>query len=222
MSDADRIAIFPLSSVAMFPGIQCPLHIFEPRYRQMVEHVLAGDGRIGMATIRPECLDEIEGDPELFETGCAGVITEHQELPDGRFNLVLLGTRRFRIITEEPRTGDRQFRTARVKFLEDPVPEERAGRIAQLRPALLELVNTFLEQSDPDHAARFAQRDLSAVDDTTLVNALSNSFPLSTSDKQQLLSADSISERLDRLMGVLEVRVAESDAQGAVSTRILH
>ena len=222
MSEADRIAIFPLSSVAMFPRIQCPLHIFEPRYRQMVEHVLEGDGRIGMATIRPECLEDIESDPRLFEIGCAGVISEHQELPDGRYNVVLKGTQRFRIISEESRPAGRLFRTANVVLLDDLQPDEHADRISQLRPALIELANAFLAQSDPVHAARFARQDLSSIDNATLVNALSNAFPLRTTEKQHLLDSDAIAERLDRLMGVLEYRLAESGPLEGVAPKTIH
>lgn len=222
MSDADRIAIFPLSSVAMFPRIQCPLHIFEPRYLQMVEHVLEGDGRIGMATIRPECLEDIEGDPRLFEIGCAGVITEHQELPDGRYNVVLKGTQRFRIVTEEPRPAERLFRIAQVVLLDDLQTDEHALRISQLRPELIELANSFLARSDPEHAARFARQDLSSIDNVTLVNALSNAFPLSATEKQHLLDADAISERLDRLMGVLEYRLAELGLLEGTPTKTVH
>jgi Lon protease-like protein len=222
MSEGDRIAIFPLSNVAMFPGIQCPLHIFEPRYRQMVEHALSGDGRIGMATIRPECLDDIQGDPPLFEIGCAGDITEHQKLPDGRYNLVLMGNQRFRILSEEPRSAGRQFRTANIKLLDDLQPDEHADRIAKLRPALIKLASSFIARSDPRRAARFAQQDLGSVDNVSLVNALSNSFPLSAVEKQQLLDADAIAERFDRLMGVLELRLAESGALGAASSKTVH
>ena len=222
MSEGDRIAIFPLSNVAMFPLIRCPLHIFEPRYREMVEFALAGDGRIGMATIRPECLDDIQSDPALFEIGCAGVITEHHKLPDGRYNLVLLGTRRFRILSEEPRPAGRQFRTANVQLLDDLLPDDHAHRIAQLRPALIDLASSFIARSDPRHAARFAQQDFDSVDDASLVNALSNSFPLSAVEKQQLLNADAIAERFERLMGVLELRMAESGAFGAHSPKTVH
>ncbi len=222
MSEGERIAIFPLSNVAMFPGIQCPLHIFEPRYRQMVEHALAGDGRIGMATIEPESLDDIQGDPPLFEIGCAGDITEHQRLPDGRYNLVLRGTQRFRILSEEPRPAGREFRTANIELLDDFQPDDHADRIAKLRPVLIELATSFIAQSDPRHAVRFARQDLASVDDVSLVNSLSNAFPLSAVEKQQLLDADAIAERFDRLMGVLELRLAESGALGAASPRTVH
>ena len=90
----DEIAIFPLSNVVLFPRMQCPLHLFEPRYRQLAEHVLADDRRIGMVVVPPEHADEMHGDPPVYPIGCAGTIGQSQKLRDGRFNIVggCLGT----------------------------------------------------------------------------------------------------------------------------------
>jgi len=222
MTEENRIALFPLPNVVMFPRIQCPIHIFEPRYRQMFESALAGDGRIGMATIRPECLDDIRGDPEMYEIGCAGVITENHRLPNGRYNLVLMGTQRFRILSEEPRPAGRLFRTAHIELLDDLLPREQAQRIVSLRPALIELARSFIAQSDRQRALRFAQQDLASVDDAALVNGLASGFPLSAVEKQQLLDVDTIAERYERLMAVLELRLAESGALGAVPAKTIH
>ena len=77
--------MFRLQTVALFPGLRTPLHIFGPRYRQMTEVVLAADGRLVMAVIRPDQLAETTTDPEVFAIACAGIIREHRRLPDGRF-----------------------------------------------------------------------------------------------------------------------------------------
>ena len=88
MSKTQEIPIFPLSNVVLFPQIHCPLHIFEPRYRQMTQAALDGDRRIGMVAVRPDAVSEIRGDPPVFHVGCVGTIVEHQQLDDGRFNLL--------------------------------------------------------------------------------------------------------------------------------------
>ncbi len=80
----DEIAIFPLSNVVLFPGVQAPLHLFEPRYRQMAEHVLDGDRRIGMVVVPPEHAAEMHGDPAVYPIGCAGTIGHSQRLRDDR------------------------------------------------------------------------------------------------------------------------------------------
>ena len=109
------LPIFPLSNVVLFPGVSTPLHLFEPRYRQLARDVLAGERRIGMVVVRPEFADEMAGDPPVFPVGCAGVITESQRRADGRFDIVLRGETRFELIEEPPRPSERLYRCARVR-----------------------------------------------------------------------------------------------------------
>ncbi len=111
----DELAIFPLSNVVLFPGVQAPLHLFEPRYRQMAEHVLDGDRRIGMVVVPPEHAAEMRGDPPVYPIGCTGTVGQSQRLRDGRFNVVLIGTHRFRITSEAPQPADRLYRVAEVE-----------------------------------------------------------------------------------------------------------
>jgi Lon protease-like protein len=106
------IPLFPLPGVVLFPGTLLPLHIFEPRYRALVAHALETDRLIGMAMISGDLPEEIPGVPPIHAFGGAGTIVEHERLPDGRYNIVLEGTFRFRILREE---GSRPFRTATVE-----------------------------------------------------------------------------------------------------------
>src|SRR5690242_5005215 len=92
---ASRLSIFPLQGAILFPGLQLPLHIFEPRYRALVTDALARDRRIAM--IQPQAA--AEGSP-LFAIGCVGKIGEVEALEDGRFNIVLEGEHRFRLLRE--------------------------------------------------------------------------------------------------------------------------
>src|SRR5258705_2438166 len=95
------IPIFPLPNVVLFPNVFLPLHIFEPRYRQMVDVALNGDRIIGMVLLRPGWERDYEGRPPVYPIGCAGVITHPERLHDGRFNIVLRGMEKFRIAAEE-------------------------------------------------------------------------------------------------------------------------
>ena len=90
-----RLSIFPLTGAVLFPGMQLPLHIFEPRYRAMVGDALIRDRLIAM--IQPR--RSVEGAP-LYEVGCVGRIGEIQAMDDGRYNLILEGTARFRLVRE--------------------------------------------------------------------------------------------------------------------------
>ena len=110
------IPIFPLEVTMLFPGVPRPLHIFEPRYRAMVADALKGDRIIGMTTLRPGYETDYQGRPPVYDIGCAGVITEVEELPDGRFNIVLRGVVKFRVTGED---NSRAYRLARI----DAMPE---------------------------------------------------------------------------------------------------
>ncbi len=90
-----RIPIFPLPSTVLFPGLPLPLHVFEPRYRGMVEDALAGERVIGMVLLKPGWESDYEGAPPVFPIGCLGRIDHAEPLPDGRFNILLTGRARF-------------------------------------------------------------------------------------------------------------------------------
>ena len=96
-----RISLFPLPDVVLLPGTLLPLHIFEPRYRAMVADALEGDRRIGMAMLKPGW--ELSDDPPpILPVGGAGRIVESEQFPDGRYNIVLEGEFRYRIVEETP------------------------------------------------------------------------------------------------------------------------
>ena len=85
----------------LFPNVFLPLHIFEPRYREMVADALASDRMIGMVLLRPGWERDYEGRPPVYPIGCSGVITHVERLADGRYNIVLRGVERFRIVEED-------------------------------------------------------------------------------------------------------------------------
>ena len=117
------LPIFPLPNVVLFPRVRTPLHIFEPRYRQMTEAALAAEQQIVMAVIRPQFADDAAGDPPIFDIACAGVIVESQRFPDGRFHILLHGTERVRILAEGRRPAGQLYRSAPVRSLADPCRE---------------------------------------------------------------------------------------------------
>jgi Lon protease-like protein len=108
------LPIFPLPNVVLFANVFLPLHIFEPRYRAMVADALAGDRIIGMVLLQPGYEGDYDGRPPVYPTGCAGVITHSEALPDGRYNIVLRGIDKFRILTED---ASRPYRLAEVEAL---------------------------------------------------------------------------------------------------------
>jgi Lon protease-like protein len=219
---SDELPIFPLSNVVLFPRVQTPLHLFEPRYRALARDVLAGGRRIGMVTVLPEHAGEMQGDPPIFPIGCCGVVTESQQLPDGRYNVVLLGEHRFQVAEELPRRDDRLYRVARVRRLEDAYPPSERDRVARLRERVSRQVVALVRQMQPERVDAYDPELFADVDDATFVNALSNAFAFPVEEKQNLLDADSIPERFERLDAVLSFRRAEFDAGGGAGTGLVH
>jgi Lon protease-like protein len=194
----------------LFPDVRLPLHVFEPRYREMTRDVLAGDRAIGMVLIEPG------GDPgeqraPVFCTGCVGRVVEHQELDDGRFLVMLQGRRRFRI--EEEEAGDRAYRVVQAELLPDPSYDalEEPLRLAlarervDLEKRMLELVSA----REPD-AARVLSERMRALDPIELLHALAFGIDRPPLEKQSLLEAPDPLTRAQLLRGLFEFREAES------------
>src|SRR5437762_2021486 len=108
---SDLLPIFPLPNVVLFPSVFLPLHIFEPRYREMVADALATDRLIGMVLLRPGWERDYEGRPPIYPIGCTGLITHADRQPDGRYNIVLRGVERFRVVEDD---AERSYRRAVV------------------------------------------------------------------------------------------------------------
>jgi len=110
------IPLFPLPTTVFYPNTSLPLHIFEPRYRTMVADTLKGEGKIGMILLKPGWESDYQGTPEIMTIGCVGEITRHSELPEGKYNILLSGLYRFRILHE---IKGKPYRQAQVEFLKE-------------------------------------------------------------------------------------------------------
>jgi len=184
-----RLSIFPLTGAVLFPGLQLPLHMFEPRYRALVGDALARDRRTAM--IQPKQARE---GAELYQVGCVGKIGEVEALDDGRYNLVLDGESRFRVIRElEVATAFRQVEAELIAEDGDEVLSgiERAGFEREAR--------------------RFADAQGYAVDwnavaqldDQSLINGVSQIAPFDGASKQALLEAPDLAARCELLIQLM-------------------
>ncbi len=119
-----EVRLFPLPDLVVFPGVMQGLHIFEPRYIQMMRDALASDQLITMATLKPGWENESPGsrDPEIYSTVCIGKIVTHSRRQDGRYNMLLTGSSRAKIVQEI--AGDTPYRRAEVEIIEDVGPAE--------------------------------------------------------------------------------------------------
>ena len=119
------VPLFPLPDVVLFPDVSLPLRIFEPRYRAMVADALKGNRIIGMVLLQPGHEAEYEGRPPIFPVGCAGVITQVEQLANGEYTLVLRGLQKFQVMRED---AGGAYRVAHITPLPEPQPRRAADR----------------------------------------------------------------------------------------------
>ena len=205
------IPIFPLPNVVLFPNVFLPLHIFEPRYRQMVSDALTGDRIIGMVLLQPGYEASYEGRPPVYPVGCAGVVTHAERLGDGRFNIVLRGIEKFRITGED---SSRAYRLAHMQPLpEQPTPEQ-IETLHRQRNRLEALLAAAVERTGS--GPKFPP----AIPDEDLVNALAQYLELDPIERQALLERDGCLARCRALIELLEMKVHAP--RGSWDKRVSH
>lgn len=185
-----RLSIFPLAGAILFPGLQLPLHIFEPRYRALVGDALVRDRRIAM--IQPQ--RAVDGAP-LYSVGCVGRVGEIEAMDDGRYNLILEGQSRFKVVRElDVATA---FRQVEAELIEDD--EDEALSFAQ-RGGFEQEAREFADAQgysvDWDSVKR--------LDDMSLINGVSQIAPFDPASKQALLEANSLAERCELLVQLMQ------------------
>ncbi|MBW0007138.1 MAG: LON peptidase substrate-binding domain-containing protein [Sphingomonas sp.] len=194
MSRTLRVPIFPLPGAILFPRTQLPLHIFEPRYREMVRDAVDGAGQIAM--IQPHRLDDDNQAP-LYGVGCVGEVVGVEELDDGRFNIVLMGSNRFRLLREID--TDAAYRCAEIDItaFSDGEPEPLASiQRAEVEREARKLGDALGLAVDWAAVAR--------LDDEMLVNAIAQVAPFDVGAKQALLEAESLQDRTDLLVQLMQ------------------
>ena len=194
MSRLLRVPLFPLPGAILFPRSQLPLHIFEPRYREMVKDAIDGPARIAM--IQPHRLDDDNQAP-LYSAGCVGELVGIEELDDGRFNIVLHGSNRFRLVREV--TEDSPYRCAEVDiaaFDDDEPPPLALVQRAEVEREARRLGEAMGLAVDWDAVAR--------LDDEMLVNAIAQVAPFDVGAKQALLEQPSLDGRADLLVQLMQ------------------
>jgi uncharacterized protein len=202
---SDLLPLFPLPNVVLFPNVFLPLHIFEPRYREMVADALASDRMIGMVLLRPGWDRDYEGRPPIYSVGCSGVLTHNERLPDGRYNLVLRGIERFRILEEDHSLS---YRRAVVEPLRDePLDAADRARIQRQRAKLESMVG-------PSQSSGGDPRMPASMSDEDLVNALAQYLDLEPLEKQALLEKPCLRTRAESLVELLEMKMMAARTPG--------
>ena len=186
------LPVFPLPTVVLFPGVLLPLHIFEPRYREMVTDALDSDRRIAMALLQPGWQADYEGRPPIDVVGCAGRIVEYEQLPDGRYTIVLAGFTRFRVTSEDQ---SRPYRLARVDALPDAGGADDQFALRTSRERLVELLSVV--------GIELGQ---APADDAEVVDTLAQYLNMNSERRQQLLEMDGPLRRARALIDMLSAQ----------------
>ena len=178
----ETIPIFPLEDVMLFPGMSVPLHIYEPRYKAMIADALKGNRS-----------------PSIFAIGCAGVINEVEQLPNGEYNIVLGALTKYRITREE---ASKPYRIAHVTPIADAVTDADRPTLHARR----ERLEALIKESGGRTGVAAAPANIS---DERLVNGMSQLSHIDELDRERLLEAPNPLARADVLIAILEKAIAE-------------
>jgi Lon protease-like protein len=201
-----KVRLFPLPNLVLFPHVMQPLHVFESRYRDLLEDALAHDRLIAMAVLTPGWEKDYEGQPKLYPTACLGRVTTHFRLSDGTYNVLLLGLQRVQLVREMQQTH--RFREALVELCADryparpSVPQQFLHQ--KLHDALVAILPTF-----PEAQEQLDQLLGSDVPLGVLTDVISYMLDIDLGRKQALLAELDVYRRTELLLGYLSESAAE-------------
>jgi ATP-dependent Lon protease len=197
---ASAVRLFPLPSLVMFPHVIQPLHVFEPRYCDLLEDALSSDRTIAMVMLQPGWENDYDGRPPIAPVACQTKIVAHERLPTGRHNILIRGLKRIAIRQELPPALS--FRMAEVEPLDDYYPSSgcasSGARRTDVQRRILELARQLL----PDSEALHEQLDELLAGEASLgmlTDVFAFTLGFSTTIKQQLLTECNVDRRADIL-----------------------
>ncbi len=210
-----NVRLFPLPNLVLFPNVPQPLHIFEPRYCEMLLDALAHDRLIAMALLQPGWEHQIQNRPPIASTVCIGKIVTHTPTSDGRHNILLVGIKRGRIIEELEFT--RPFRRAKVEILEDHYPQCEESERREIAAALQAIFAKFVPEGLSAQAS-FKQLLGEQMPLGILTDLIAYAINLPLAIKQQLLAEANVDIRCRLLLRCLKQRLEPDDAASSSVT----
>jgi len=192
------LPLFPLPNMVFFPNTRVPLHVFEPRYRQMITDALESDQRVGIVLLRPGWEADYFGAPAIHICGTVGTIEQAVPLDDGRFNILLRGDVRFRVVGE---VSTQPYRTARV--IAQPETQRTVDESYAQREWLADLSRQYLRYLPEQSSVP----EIEMVGLDALTNALIMSLNLEVEEKQRLLEIDDMIIRAEQVGSELTSRI---------------
>ncbi len=193
------IPLFPLATVVFFPNTLLPLHVFEPRYRQMIKDIIDGERFIGMVLLKPGWEKSYEGNPEIYSVVGMGRIVNSEPLDDGRFNIVLYGLKRVKIIDI---VKDIPYRLARVEILEDV----HGTNENVYRERIVELILKWNGIIGKEHESHLINID-TRLPLENLIDAIASTSVSNVFEKQELLEEINVQKRAENILTHLETKI---------------
>ena len=200
------IPLFPLPNLVFFPRTYVPLHIFEPRYRDMVQAAAASHRMVGMVLLKEGWEADYEGAPAIFAMGCVGRMMNVQRLSNGRSNILLQGLRRFEIQHE---VGAESYRQGRIVLKDLFQPD--AALPTEIRREIVKVVAGFIRNREDGVALSAMLKQ--PIHDDVLVQNLSFALDFTPLEKQFLLESDSLIQQGRRLLDLLHFKLHERHEQ---------
>ncbi len=191
------VPLFPLPNVVFFPKTYLPLHVFEPRYREMVQDTMEGDRIIGMALLKEGWEIDYDRNPPIHSIGSIGEIVRSQRQDDGRYNILLYGLKKYRVREEN---FLRSYRQARIEIIEE---SEINVLPAAIKERLVEQMIRYRRKMPGGDALESILE--MGLDDDVLVATLSAGLPLTILEKQFLLESEDLHQRARRLVELMEM-----------------
>ena len=195
------IPLFPLPTTVFYPNTSLPLHIFEPRYRSMVADALNGKGEIGMILLKPGWESDYQGTPEIMEIGCLGTIKRHSELPEGKYNILLSGLYRFRILNE---IKGKIYRQAQVEFLKEINDKDLTSEPSPIKEQLIRIMRLYLKNLPEGTKIEQALDMKNCRNLAEFVDKLTHHFDQPANKMQEFLEQQDVQKRADSLYSLIE------------------
>ena len=197
------IPLFPLPTTVFYPKTSLPLHIFEPRYLNMVEDVLNGKGEVGMVLLKPGWESDYQGTPEIMTIGCVGKITRHSELPEGKYNILLSGLYRFRILNE---IKGKAYRQAEVALLKEINNKDLTSEASLIKEKLIRTMQLYLKNLPDGAKIEEALHMENSQNLAEFVDKITHHFDLPVNKMQEFLEQQDVEKRANSLYSLIEFK----------------
>lgn len=186
------VPIFPLPDTVFFPNTLLPLHVFEPRYKKLVSHILEGDRLMGVVQLRPGWHDDYFGAPPVYKILGIGKIVDVEQWPDGRYDIVLSGMHRVQLLEEMPPIDE--FRVAKVEVVDDLVPPDKLAEVRDVHEILIKIFDK-LSDALPEGLSIIPGDDPRSLTPGNLVDVMASLLVDDAYERQSLLAEPDVSRR---------------------------